>query len=627
MTMSIDLVTLDFETYYDKVYSLSKMSTEAYIRDDQFEVIGVAVKVNDGETKWFSGTHDETAVFLAQFDWANSMVLAHNCAFDAAILNWRFGIRPRILADTMSMGNALGDGTGRMSLSALAQKYGLGEKGTEVLNAIGKRRVDFSKDELAAYGRYCINDVELCYQLFNKMIQDGFPVAELKLIDMTLRMFTEPVFELDLPMLEAHLEDVVSKKQALLDACGIDKDILMSNPKLAAKLEELGVKVPTKISKATGKETYAMAKTDEAFRNLPETLAETMPEDHPILAIVESIVAARLGAKSTLEETRTKRLIDIAKRGKLPVPIKYCGAFKTKRWSGEGGGINMQNLPRKSKLKEAIRPPEGHVVVGADLSNIELRIGLWFGGMNNKLELLKGGLDLYKDFASSAFNVPYSAVTTDQRFMGKTSQLSLIYGVGARKLREAILTGSQLFLNKRVDIGEAAAESLVRLYRTQYDGVVESWNEGSKVLEAVLRDQYMEFGPGGVIQVHGRKGLLLPSGLYIQYPGLTKTHANNKTVWSYRSRNGEEYIFGAKVFQGSIQALARCQMADGMLRTRKRYPVALTVHDAEYFVAPEAEGQAALDFAIEQLCMPPSWAPGIPLAAEGGFGYTLKDCK
>lgn len=623
----MQLISIDFETHYSKEYSLSKLTTEEYIRDDRFEVIGVSVKVGEGAAHWFSGTHDETAVFLAQFDWANSMVLAHNCSFDAAILNWCFDIRPRALADTLSMGNALGNGTGSVSLAALVQKYGLGEKGTEVINALGKRRADFTPVELASYGRYCVNDTEICCKLFHKMIQDGFPVAELKLIDTTLRMFTEPVFELDLPMLETHLEDVVSKKQALLDACGIDKDILMSNPKLAAKLEELGVKVPTKISKTTGKETYALAKTDEAFRNLPETLAETMAEDSPILAIVESIVAARLGAKSTLEETRTQRLIDIAKRGKLPVPIKYCGAFKTKRWSGEGGGINMQNLPRKSKLKAAIRAPEGHVVVGADLSNIELRIGLWFGGMNSKLALLRGGLDLYKDFAASAFGVPYDQVNADQRFMGKTSQLSLIYGVGANKLREAILTGSQLFLNKRVDIGEVVAIKLVSLYRTQYHGVVDAWNQGGRALEAVLRDQYMEFGPNGVIQVHGRKGLLLPSGLYIQYPGLTKSHANNKTVWSYRSRKGEEHIYSAKIYQACIQSLARCQMADGMLRTRKRYPVALTVHDAEYFVVPEDEGQAALDFAIEQLCIPPSWAPDLPLAAEGGFGYTLKDCK
>lgn len=614
--MTMNLITIDFETYYSKEFSLSKITTEEYIRDDRFEVIGVAVKVDAGETQWFSGTHDETATFLAQFDWAGSMVLAHNCAFDAAILNWRFGIRPRALADTMSMGNAVGDGAGSVSLSALAQKYELGEKGTEVIDALGKRRLDFTAQELQAYAEYCINDVELCYQLFQRMLAEGFPTPELKLVDMTLRMFTEPVFELDTELLEQHLADVRAKKQKLLDDCGIDQTVLMSNNQLAEKLRELGVEPPTKISKATGKQTYAFAKTDEAFKNLPSTL----PEDSPMQAIVDAIVAARIGTKSTLEETRTERFIGISRRGKLPVPIKYCGA-KTKRWSGEGGGINMQNLPRKSPLKAAIRAPAGKVIVGVDLSNIELRIGLWFGGMKNKLEELKAGKDLYRDFASMVFGVDYAAVTPDQRFIGKTSQLSLIYGVGAKKLQEAIKIGSGK------DIGLDAASHIVHLYRTTYSGVVDAWHGGNRVLEAMLRGQFMEYGPKGVIKVYGADGLLLPSGLRMQFPGLTKTITDTGgTAWAYKTRKGLEYTHGAKTFQGVIQALARCQMGDGMLRTRKQYPVALTVHDAEYFLAPESEGQAATDYAIEQLCVPPVWAPDLPLAAEGGFGKTLKDC-
>jgi len=219
-TMSINLLTLDFETYYSKEFSLSKITTESYIRDDQFEVIGVAVKVNDEDTQWFSGSFEETKAWLQQFDWANSMLLAHNCAFDAAILSWRFDIHPKILADTMSMGNAVGDGSGSVSLKALSERYELGEKGDEVINAIGKRRADFTPEELSRYGNYCINDVNLCYLLFQIMLAKGFPKAELKLIDMTLRMFTEPVFELDLETLEIHLESVLHKKEKLMQALG-----------------------------------------------------------------------------------------------------------------------------------------------------------------------------------------------------------------------------------------------------------------------------------------------------------------------------------------------------------------------------------------------------------------------
>ena len=604
--MSIDLITLDFETYYDKAYSLSKISTEAYIRDDQFEVIGVAVKVNDSETQWFSGTHEETAAWLGQFDWANSMVLAHNCAFDAAILSWRFSIHPKVLADTMSMGNAVGSGAGSVSLAALAERYDLGKKGTEVINALGKRRADFTPDELARYAEYCLNDVTLCYLLFQIMLAKEFPKAELKLIDMTLRMFTEPVFELDLPLLENHLAKLREKRQKLLDSVGLDRKALMSNQQFAELLEACGVVPPTKISPTTGRQTFAFAKTDEEFKALLE---------HPDLR-VQTLVAARLGVKSTIEETRTERLVEIAKRGKLPVPLKYCGA-KTKRWSGEGGGINMQNLPRTSVIKEAIRAPAGHSVVGVDLSNIELRVGLWFGGMLDKLDQLRNGLDLYKDFASLVFGVPYTDVTKDQRFIGKTSQLSLIYGVGAAKLRAAIMTGS------RTDIGEAEATRIVALYRSQYHGVVQAWDRGEAVLRAIRDDRYMDFGP---IQVHGQQGLLLPCGLYMQFPELQLASAGG---WKYKTRFGWEHIYGAKVFQGSIQALARCVIGDGMLRAQKSMPhirTALTIHDADYMIAPTVMAEAVQEQLIKDLCVPPPWAPDLPLAAEGGFGQTLAEC-
>jgi DNA polymerase I-like protein with 3'-5' exonuclease and polymerase domains len=602
----VNLITIDFETYYDKQFSLKKLTTEAYIRDDLFEVIGVAVKVNEGETQWFSGTLDETKAFLQQFDWANSMMLAHNAAFDGAILNWRFGIKPKLFADTMSMGNALGDGAGSVSLDALSKKYELGEKGTEVVNALGKHRLDFSPEELARYGEYCINDVNLCSRLFNLMVLNGFPKPELKLIDLTLRMFITPVFELSLPVLEQHLETVLVKKDKLLKALsGVETTSIMSNPQFADLLRARGVEPPMKLSPTTGKETYAFAKTDEAFRALLEH------ED----VYVQALVAARLGLKSTIEETRTQRMIDISKRGKLPVPIKYCGA-RTKRWSGEGGGINMQNLPRTSPIKQAITAPEGHSIVGVDLSNIELRVGLWFGGMKDKLEQLRGGLDLYKDFAALVFGVPYAEVDKDQRFIGKTSQLSLIYGVGAAKLRQAIKTGS------RKDIGEAEAKRIVDLYRTQYAGVVSAWQLGERVLQAVYNNQHLKFGP---IEVHGKQGLLLPSGLYMQYPMLRRT----KEGWEYRVRSGWEHIYGAKVYQGSIQALARCVMGDGMLRTHKvvpDLPIALTIHDASYMVVPDLLAQATMEKMIADLCVPPSWAPDLPLAAEGGFGKTLLDC-
>ena len=604
----MQIVTIDFETYYDRDYSLSKITTEEYLRDARFEVIGVAVKIGEAATYWVTGTHAEIRKSLNSIDWSDKAVLAHNTLFDGAILSWVFGVRPKVLLDTLCMARALHGVEVGGSLKALTERYALGQKGTEINNALGKRRRDFTAEELERYGEYCKNDVELTYALF-KILAEKFPKQELKVIDATLRMFTEPVLELDVPLLTQHLQDVKERKENLLAAASADKDTLMSNDKFAELLKELGVNPPTKTSPRTQKLTWAFAKTDEEFKELL---------DHPDLR-VQALVAARLGNKTTLEETRTQRFIDIGSRGSMPVPLRYYGA-KTGRWSAEGS-INLQNVPRGSKLKQAICAPHGYVLVGADLSNIELRVGLWLAGEMEQLNLLAAGKDLYKDFASKVFNTPYDSVTKDQRFVGKTSQLSLIYGTGAVKLQNAIKTMAGL------DIGETEAKRIVDLYRTSYQKVKHAWSKGGEALEAIFNNTAYSFCHDNFAKVDGNKGLCLASGLWLQYPDLQKQlNESGNYEWSYSIRRGRDKVYGAKVFQGFTQATARCILAQHLLKINRRYRCVLSVHDALYALAPIEEADAALEFVLATMTEPLSWMPGLPLDAEGSYGRTLAEC-
>lgn len=625
----MDVVTLDMETYYDHGYSLTKLTTEEYIHDIQFEVIGFAYKRNDEPTVWVDGRdEDQIAIVLDSIDWANTALIAHNAAFDAAILSFRFNIFPKVIIDTLSMGRAMRGVDESVSLANLSVHYGLGEKGTEVLDARGRHIVDFNNVELAAYGAYCMNDVELTHKLFHRMMTDGFPKAELKLVDMTIRMFTRPLLELDIDMLNTHLAEVKESKRMhlinTLQAVGRDdlaavaivggtehehiQKALRSSAQFASMLEGLGVIAPTKISPTTGKPTFAFAKTDEAFRALLE---------HDDVR-VQTVCSARLGLKSTLEETRTERFIGMGKRGKLAIPLRYAGA-RTYRWSG-ADSVNLQNLPRKSKIKQAIRAPEGFTIVGADLSNIELRVGLWLAGQMDKLKALGEGRDLYKDFASSVFGVAYDEVTDDQRFIGKTSQLSLIYGVGAKKLRAAIKSGS------KVDIGETESQRIVDLYRQEYAHVKAAWDHGERALTAVHQNKQMAYGRRGLVKVLGKSGVLLPSGLILRYPQLCRITVDDKTNWAYTTRKGQEFIYGAKFFQGVVQSLARCVIGESMIRIDKRYPTLLTIHDADYILAPDAEVEAAKAFVYTEMCKAPKWMSDIPLNAQVKFGKTLADC-
>lgn len=342
------ILTLDFETFYDTDYSLTKLTNEEYIRDPRFEIIGVGIKVGTGKSKFISGTREDLTLALLAEDITNCAVCAHNSNFDLAILNWILGIRPKFILDTLSMARGLHGASVGNSLAKLAEHYKVGQKGNEVINAKGKRLKDFTPQQLHDYGAYCKNDVDLTYELFLKMAPH-YNMQELRIIDLTVRMFTEPVLRVDRPLLEQHLIDVKQRKQDLLTACGVDKKDLMSNDKFAGLLRAMGVEPPTKISKTTGKEAYAFAKTDEGFKALLEHDDER----------VQILAAARVGNKSTLEEKRTERFIGISKRGLIPVPLQYCGAH-TSRWGGclvadtEILVYNLQNGVEKKRIVDVL---------------------------------------------------------------------------------------------------------------------------------------------------------------------------------------------------------------------------------------------------------------------------------
>ena len=600
----MNIIVLDFETFYDRAFSLSKMTTEEYIRDELFEVIGVAVKVNDEETKWFSGPMRDTKKWLQQFPWDSSVAVAHNAMFDMAILNWHFDIRPKRIADTLSMLRALDGPDAGNSLAKAAERYGLGVKGDEVVNALGKGRLDFTPEELGRYGEYCINDVELTHELFRRLA-DGFPLLELKLIDLTIRMFTEPVLNLNKEVLIGHLADVQAKKDALMAKLNYEKADLMSNPKLAELLEFHGVDVPMKVSPATGKQTHAFAKNDEAFKELLE-------HDNPQ---VQAIVAARLGIKSTLEETRTERFIKIAERGTLPIPLRYYAAH-TGRWGGDDK-VNMQNLPRKSPLKKAIIPPPDHVFIDCDSSQIEARTLAWLAGQDDLVAAFDAGEDVYKIMASAIYGIPIEEVTDDQRFVGKTTILGAGYGMGAVKFQAQLLT-----FGVKMDLEEC--KRIIAVYRETYPMIPTLWRQAGDALDAIANNQTAPLGRDGVLMVCGAEGITLPNGLRLRYENLRWEVRDGKPEMVYDQKKGRATlttrIYGGKCVENACQALARIVIGEQMLMVARRLRVVQTVHDAVGVVAPTQEAEEAREFVEACMRIRPKWAMGLPLNCESKMG-------
>jgi DNA polymerase I-like protein with 3'-5' exonuclease and polymerase domains len=604
----MNIITLDFETYYSQSFSLSKITTEEYIRSPEFETIGVSVKVDDAPAEWFSGTKEETKRFLDRYDWGNAIAVAHNAMFDMAILSWVYGIRPKRIADTLSMARALGAGS--VSLASLVKQYNLGEKGDEVINALGKKRLDFDAAALRRYGAYCKNDTELTYKLFQTLGPD-FPVSEFKLIDLTIRMFTEPTLELDVAKLEGHLFSVQSRKGQLLLSVAANQEVLMSNPKFALALQNMGVEPPVKISPTTGKETWAFGKTDEDFKALLE---------HDDVR-VQTLVAARLGVKSTLEETRTERFIGISKRGKLPIPLRYYAAH-TGRWGGDDK-VNMQNLPRASALKFAMLAPKGHAIIDSDSSQIEARTLAWLAGQHDLVEAFEKGEDVYKIMASKIYNKAEEDVTKDERFVGKTTILGCGYGMGAAKFKKQL----KVF---NVDISEDEARSIIDVYRTSYPRIPLLWKQAGNVLDAIINNQTVELGRDDLLVVEGDKGILLPNGLYLRYPNLRKQNNEGKSEYVYDTKKGKttvpNRIYGGKVVENLCQALARIIIGEQMLLIAKKYKVVMTVHDAIACVVHEDEAKIALENIQMFMRVRPNWALELPLNCEAGAGKSYGEC-
>jgi DNA polymerase len=607
----MNILTVDFETYYTSTdLGFKTQTTEEYIRDKRFEVIGVSVQINDGEPVWFSGTHAETKQWLMQFDWDNSMALAHNALFDMAILNWHYGIKPKAIADTLSMARAIHGTEVGNSLAKLATHYKLGVKGTEVVDAMNKRREDFPEEQLAQYGRYCMNDVSLTYDLFLHLVPK-FAILELRLIDLTIRMFTEPVLRLDRPLLEAHLTDVRGRKAKLLEAAGANIDDLMSNNKFAELLRGFGVEPPMKVSPTTGKETLALAKNDEEFKALAEH-----PDER-----VQTLVAARLGNKTTLEETRTIRLLGIADRGKIPVPLSYYAAH-TGRWGG-ADKLNFQNFPSRGenagKLKSAILAPEGHVIIDCDSSQIEARVLAWFAQQDDLVEDFANKRDVYKIMASAIYRKGVDEITAPERFVGKTTILGSGYGMGSVKFKAQLKTFG-------VEIDDAEATRIINTYRETYPWIPALWKSGSAAIEAMSKGKTAKWGRKGVIDIR-KDGILMPNGLFQRYPNLKKVKdKDGKEQYIYDSRKGSTKLYGGKLTENICQGLARCIIGEQMLLIAKRYKVVLTVHDAVACVAPEAEAQEAMQYVMECMRHVPSWAQGIPLNCEAGFGGNYGAC-
>ena len=615
----MNFVTIDFETYYDQDYTLQKLSTEDYVNDPRFEVILVGIKINNDAPYWVTGTKAQIGSHLEGLKLHECAVLAHNTMFDGLILAVHFDIFPKMYCDTLAMAQVyLKPYSRSISLDSCLKQLDLGiKKGDVVYNMKGRSRLSLSKSELAGYGQYCVDDCEGEYRLFRHFLS-LMPREELEIIDITLRMYLQPRLVLDPNLMAQQLGEVRAKKQQTLNSLPSDvqQSDLMSNVKFAEVLTRYGVDPPLKISPTTGAASYAFAKTDTGWKELEEEWA-----DDPV---VSAILTARLSAKSTIEETRYQRLLDIAnKYGHFRIPLRYYAAHPGRYGGMEG--INAQNFPRidKSRMRFGIRAPKDHVVLAADLAQIEARIVAWLAGQKNLVEAFRNKEDIYSLFATTAFGIETvkdrSPEDKKRRLVGKTCILGLGYGMGDTKLRATLRKDGV-----KTEVHEC--QKYVGTYRSLYGRIPALWR---------TFDNYLPIMAAGAGQIKvgpvtlAKNSIILPNGMAIVYNNLRQVQTDKYSGWVYDFAGEVRTLWGGKVTENVVQALARILIMEHMLKIKHTiglYPV-LQQHDELDYVIHAQYAAKVSAVSGKLMRVPPTWAPDLPVEVEINYGPTLGDCK
>lgn len=629
------LVTLDFETFYGKGYSLSRQDTNtiSYVGDDRFKVHGVGIKIDEEPVQWFTHAQlEDFSELLAELQTESIALLCHNTAFDAFILHRHFNWHPDLYLDTMSMSKGMFVGA-PANLKSLSQRLWPSEsgkrKGDELALTQNIRDLPASLEEVL--GNYCKQDVNLCYEAF-KVMFPYYPDDELYLIHANIRMFAEPWFRVDTQLIQEEIDDQVAIKREKFKASGLSKAVLSSNQQFGIYLETQGYDLPVK-ENAKGDLIPALGQKDWPYLKFITALPE-----------LKHVWEGRKYAKSSIQESRARWFKAVAEycSGQMPVPLNYYGAH-TGRYSG-GEKLNLQNLPRinrddagSGRLRRSLLAPDGHQVIVSDLSNIEARVLAYVANQEYLLDLYRNGGDPYLYMASKIYGFDYEEALPHKktkyafhRNVGKVSVLGLGYGMGANKFWVTMNTGPMGM--DPIDMSFDEASSIVETYRETNYAVVDYWRKCDALIpEMIQHNDNISFGPLDVIQ----SNLVMPNGMALQYPNLRAVPDAQGMSFQYSPElkpNGElktrKYLWGGTMTENIVQALARIVITEQMIKIEKYLDETFgldtartvhMVHDELIVIGPDEHAKTIYNKMVEIMSTPPTWAPDLPLECEGGF--------
>ena len=607
-------LVIDFETYWEKGYSLKKMSIPEYVHDPRFRVYGAGVYSDTGITDFILG-RDVKSWVERNVDARNNDVtlIGHNLGFDYYILHNIYSISFRTLHCTRSMSyNVLGrrsSGGVAADLGSLGRYLRLRTTKT-VMPTPAEMTGLLAEQAMAEMGRYSQYDARLCYEVYQSLLpRVSAPELEMPLISHTLKMFCERGVWIDKERLHELRRSATTNVRDILHRANVTRPEVSEVKSFCKLLEkELTHGVPEKEGKNGS--IPALAKTDPFVDEAAKKPGR-----------VGDLCRARLAVKSsdqTLARLQTlEKIFHLA--GKVPVELKYYGAH-TGRWSGTGG-INFQNFKRGGGLRELLLPsgPGGSFVI-ADYSQIETRVLAVLTDEFSLLDLFYSGEDVYSDFAEKVFHTPVSKTSDDPRqkslrLIGKGCILGLGYGMAGKKL---LTTFEKDPASKAlVTSGEITAtlcEGLVEKYRDTYSSIPEYWGKTERDFRKAMRGS----SSGMFSPRDGSVCCTLPSSRTIVYhnPREVEERWGGSRGLVFGPGDGEN-IYGGRLVENIVQAVARDILGEAILALDGVYPIVFHTHDE---VVINNQGKVLDDFHEAQirrhLQSPPKWMDSIPLEVD-----------
>jgi DNA polymerase len=653
----MDTLFIDFETYYDTQYSLSKMTTPQYIKDDRFKVHCCSVALNDEPAHLLRG-HEACQTFFDAIDWKNTRVVAHNLRFDGAISGWVFKHYAARYTDTLGMARYFIPGA--VSLKMVAKKLGLKDKLDGLEQTKGVR--DIPDEMWESFEAYANNDVELSREIYN-ILMPHFPEREEILLDITMRMFIQPKIMVDKDLLTQYIStlqdelagltrDTLNEVSSWASEMGwdivVDEKLFTSNKRFIELLNLLEVEVPYKYRAATATEVKkglarpgqqvkvpALAKGDAMFVDLMSRYEGSA---------YQQVFDLRMALKSRIEETRATRFnaISDVMDGWLPTPLNYFGA-KTGRWSG-ADKVNLQNLSSRGNtkvLRQSLIAPPGYVYVVSDLAQIEPRVLATLAGATDLVEAFRSGKDFYSALYGRTFGVDYDELYegykrgekkyVDMRNVGKGMGLGLGYGMGAPKfIAFAKTTAGRTF-------SEMESKQVVRRYRDGNPEIVNFWGNCDRMLFPMAGGKTMEATHfNGVWAVNDpMPAIILPSGNYLKYPNLRGVYSSrtSPTPDGYEFGIDGTYsgIYGGLMVENIVQALSRDILGDMIVRLAGLMEpdegFANLVHDEVVILVREERAEYIGEKVVEQMRIAPDWFPDVPLNCSMNIARNYAEAK